>query len=157
MEGISGSPPGPGMGGAPRVVHRPPSTRCLRHAVAPRPFSLHSNTCIMYKKTGLVRHITLLRITQLHNARLVPLHDSQCASLMPMPRTPQGLAASHALATQHPPSPCSLHLELANPGPIPIPIPIPSPGLGRGLDPGHGARGRGLGLRFACRSLGGLL
>ena len=36
MEGISGSPPGPDMGGAPRVVHRPLSTYCLRHAVAPR-------------------------------------------------------------------------------------------------------------------------
>ena len=29
-------PPGPDMGSAPRVVHRPLSTYCLRHAVAPR-------------------------------------------------------------------------------------------------------------------------
>ena len=36
LEGISGSPPGPDMGGAPGVVRRPLSTSCLRHAVAPR-------------------------------------------------------------------------------------------------------------------------
>ena len=41
LEGISGSPPGPGMDGAPQVVHRPPSTRCLRHAVAPGRPSYH--------------------------------------------------------------------------------------------------------------------
>ena len=38
-----------------------------------------------------------------------------------------------------------------------IPSPSPCPDLGPGLDPGPGPRNRGLRLRFACRSLGGLL
>ena len=36
LEGISGSPPGPGMGGAPRVPTPRPSIHRLRHAVTPR-------------------------------------------------------------------------------------------------------------------------
>ena len=77
------------------------------------------------------------------------------ASLMPLPRTLKArphhmpyTAPSIAVA-------CSLHLELANPGPGPIPSPCPD--RGPGLDTGPGPRYRGLWLRFACRSLGGLL
>ena len=46
-------------------------------------------------------------------------------------------------------------LELVIPSPGPGPSPCPD--LGPGLDPGPGPRNRGLRLRFACRSLGGLL
>ena len=46
MEGISGSPPGPDMGGAPRVVHRPLST-CDHRRTLHFVFFLMSATSIL--------------------------------------------------------------------------------------------------------------
>ena len=92
MEGISGSPPGPGMNGAPRVVRRPSSTYVTPSRLAARrAASLNSSSaCVCHLDVVALRRFTpaaafsfgrLLRLAQ-RGVSEVNLSESVCLSTL---------------------------------------------------------------------------